>query len=57
MNFPIKLSVDDKDLAIVALTIITVVAIIIGDSSEAVGIAEKVVIAIAGFVTGRKLDK
>ena len=51
-----KINFDDKDLAIIALTIIAVISLLKLDS-DAVNIVTAIVSAIAGFATGRKLEK
>ena len=47
---------DDKDLAIVALTIIAIVCILSWKFSTAVTVVSNIVTAIAGVVTGRALQ-
>lgn len=50
------IDVDDKDLAIIALAAIGIVSVItLGESARDIVIG--VISAIAGFVTGRKLEK
>ena len=51
-----KLDIDDKDLAMICLTVLGIATLLIKPE-----IADKVLLAIvsaiAGFVTGRKLEK
>ena len=48
---------DDKDLGIMAITIIAVVAMFKLDAGQASTIATACVSGIAGFVTGNLIDK
>jgi hypothetical protein len=48
-------NMDDKDLAIVALTIIAIVCILSWKFSTAVTVVSNIVTGIAGIVTGRAL--
>jgi hypothetical protein len=51
-----KYAMDDKDLAIVGLVIIAIVAILSWKFSSAVTVVSNIVTAIAGVVTGRALQ-
>ena len=46
---------DDKDLAIIALTVIAIVCILTWKFSTAVAVVSNIVTTIAGVVTGRAL--
>jgi hypothetical protein len=50
-------NMDDKDLAIVSLTIIAIVCVISWKFDSAVTVISNIVTAIAGIVTGRALTR